>query len=79
MNSKIETAESLMKTGRVLHNFICIRVGIFSTNLHSLTINVTRYQRFQEQGPTLRVTRVAESHRDFSCFHFMLNECQVPR
>lgn len=78
MGCKIETAESLIKTACVLHNFIRLREGVFSTPSHLSNINSMEHQRFQDQGPTLRAIRAAENRRDFLCSYFMSNEGQVP-
>jgi len=54
MGCKIATAESLINYARVLHNFIRVREGIFST---SSTVNSMGYQNIQVQGLTIRATR----------------------
>lgn len=75
---KIETAESLIKAACILHNFIRVREGVFSTPSHPSTIDSMGYQNIQDQGPSVRSTRVAESNRDTLCSYFVSHEGQVP-
>ncbi|CAI6355220.1 unnamed protein product [Macrosiphum euphorbiae] len=73
---KVETAEALIKAACVLHNFIRIREGVFSTPSHPSTINSMGYQNIEDQG--IRPTRAAESNRDFLCDYFVSDEGKVP-
>ncbi|XP_022165851.1 uncharacterized protein LOC111030591 [Myzus persicae] len=73
---KVETAEALIKAAGVLHNFIRIKEGVFSTPSHPSTINSMGYQNIEDQG--IRPTRAAESNRDFLCDYFVSNEGKVP-
>lgn len=69
----------MIKASCVLHNFIRIREGVFSTPSHPSTVNSMGYQNVQEQGAaTIRGTRAAETHRDILCSYFVSNEGQGP-
>jgi len=73
---KIETAESLIKAACVLHNFVRMREGIFSTPSHPSSIDAMAYQNIDNQG--IRPTRAAEFNRDLLCEYFVSDEGQAP-
>jgi len=77
---KIKTCESVIKAACVLHNFIRMREGTFSTPSHPQSIDSMGVQNNQEL-PLIQVarpTRVAENNRELLCNYFISNEGQVP-
>lgn len=76
MRCKIETAESLIKAACVLHNFVRMREGIFSTPSHPSTIDAMGYQNIHNQG--IQPAETAECYRDLLCEYFLSDEGQVP-
>lgn len=77
---KIKTCESVIKAACVLHNFIRMREGIFSTPSHPQSIDSMGVQNNQEL-PLIQVarpTRDAENNRELLCNYFISNEGQVP-
>lgn len=80
LGCKIKTCESIIKVSCVLHNFIRLREGVFSTPSYPYSINFIRIEDAQEQQNIVapRASRVAENNREFLCNYFMSYEGQVP-
>lgn len=77
---KIKTAESLIKAACVLHNFIRIEEGIFSTPSYPTAINSMgiEYEHERQNIQVIRPSRSAENNRHFLCEYFVSGEGQVP-
>lgn len=80
LGCKVTTCESVIKAACVLHNFIRIREGKFSTPSYPQSIDSMGVGNNQERHimQVSRPSRVAENNREFLCNYFISNEGQVP-